>query len=85
MKLQVHLVPDHVSVHSVEYNLPKSSQFLRQDVLSAVDCLTQEVGETVSLRGRIVDRLHLAPYYGSEKIGQSFKSHRGTWLGIPGT
>lgn len=63
--------------------------FLNQRVFgsclnSALECLDQEVGDTVSLRGRIVDRMHVLPRFASEKVGQAFKTHRGTWLGIPG-
>lgn len=43
-----------------------------------------EIGQTVSLRGRIVDRMHMEPRYASEKTGQNHSCHRGTWLGIPG-
>lgn len=43
-----------------------------------------EIGQTVSLRGRIVDRLHMEPRFSSERTGQSYSTHRGTWLGIPG-
>jgi len=43
-----------------------------------------EVGSFVSVRGRIVDRMHMEPQYASEKSGQTFTIQRGTWLGIPG-
>ena len=46
----------------------------------------EEVGQVVSLRGVIVDRLHMSPIFASEKTGQSFAIHKSvTWLGIPGT
>lgn len=45
----------------------------------------EEVGQVVSLRGVVVDRLHTSPVFASEKTGQSFAVHKSlTWLGIPG-
>ena len=87
LKDQVFIVPGNVSVCRVAYNLPKSSSFTRHDVLRAADCpsLAEEApGTAVSLRGRIVDRMHMDPLYASERTGHTFTTHRGTWLGIPG-
>jgi hypothetical protein len=52
----------------------------------AEECLAlDEIGQTVSLRGRIVDRMHMDPRFSSERVGQTYTTHRGTtWLGIPG-
>ena len=54
--------------------------FIRADECLSLD----EIGQTVSLRGRIVDRMHVEPQFSSEKTGQTYTTHRGTWLGIPG-
>lgn len=53
--------------------------------IRAEECLSlDEIGQTVSLRGRIVDRMHVEPRFASERTGQTYTTHRGTWLGIPG-
>ena len=46
--------------------------------------LLEEVGQTVSIRGRIIDRLHMAPLFSSEKSTQLFAIQQDIWLGIPG-
>ncbi|XP_046457393.1 uncharacterized protein LOC124204384 isoform X3 [Daphnia pulex] len=86
LKNHVYLVPDVVAIYPVAYHLPRSESYMRRDVLRAEECLSlDEIGQTVSLRGRIVDRMHMDPRFSSERVGQTYTTHRGTtWLGIPG-
>lgn len=53
---------------------------------SVTECLTlEDVSQTVSLRGWIVDRLHCDSRFESERMAQrSFEVYQGNWLGIPG-
>lgn len=85
LKNHVYAVPDFVAIYPVAYHLPKTESYMRRDVLRAEECLSlDEIGQTVSLRGRIVDRMHVEPRFASERTGQTYTTHRGTWLGIPG-
>ena len=51
------------------------------------ECLSlAEVGQVISLKGEIIDRLHMDPLFSWEKSGQSFAVvQRSVLLGIPCT